>query len=79
MMAARSSLQLPYDQHISTPLEWAKETNSLPNMNIQFFSNEEYNQSKLLLDQRYLRAKKITETQKYHCVIPNRKATLKFK
>ncbi|XP_066585899.1 uncharacterized protein [Prorops nasuta] len=81
-IAARTSLHLPFDKQISTSqqlYDWAVKPNSLPNIHVDFLSNERYIQAKELLQIRYKRAKTITGTQKYHCVIPNRNGTLKFK
>ncbi|XP_043278835.1 uncharacterized protein [Venturia canescens] len=81
-IASRASLQLPYNEQISTPhqlYDWAVKPNSLPNICIRFFSNDDYIQAKEFLEKRYLKAKTISGTQKYHCVIPDGEGTLKFK
>lgn len=66
-MAARASLQLSYDEQISTPqqlYEWAVRPNCLPNIRAQFFSNDEYIRAKESLEKRYTRAKTITRDTK---------------
>lgn len=59
-LAARSSLQRPYDNQITTPyelFEWAKE--NLPNVDFEFFSNESYDSAEKTLNKRFGQAKTV--------------------
>lgn len=78
-LAARASLQR-IDNPIRTPLElfnWAKET--LPNINCQYFTNEQHNAEESKLETRFKKSKTVKGTLTYHCVIPATLTTLHVK
>lgn len=71
--AARASLQRPIDKQIITVKElcdWALEPTSLPNIDVKFSPEKDYVNAKEKLNLRYITAKTITGTQKFHTIIP---------
>lgn len=80
--AARASLQLPFDKQISNPRElyqWAAQSNNLPKIEVRYSTIADYEKATENLNIRYSKAKTITGTQKYHCVIPNTDGSLTMK
>ncbi|CAH0552550.1 unnamed protein product [Brassicogethes aeneus] len=80
--AARASLQLPFDKQISNPRElyqWAAQSNNLPKIEVRYSTIADYEKATENLNIRYSKAKSITDTQKYHCVIPNTDGSLTMK
>lgn len=81
-IAARASLQLPYDQQITTTqelYEWASKPTNLPNILVKFSSQECYNAARAKLESRFINSKPIVGTQQIHCVIPDNNGSLKVK
>lgn len=79
-MAARASLQLPYDRQILTPQDlykWALE--NLPNINIKFSSQLNYETIKDKLASRFANAMTVPGTQQLHQIIPHVDYTVKVK
>ena len=69
-LASRASLQ-KINNPIRTPRElfnWA--TESLPNITCRYSTNDEHEEEKKLLSERFTKAKTIKGTLKYHCMIP---------
>lgn len=80
--AARASLQLPFNKQISTSqelYEWAIKSSNLLNIEVKFSTIEDYEKATDALNIRYSKAKPITGTQKFHCVIPNTDGSLTMK
>ena len=76
-LAARASLQRPYEDQIMTPyqlFEWASK--SVPGVIFCYCSMEEYEEQKLYLEERFQKTKTIPGTRKYHSFIPLSKETL---
>lgn len=70
-LAARASLQRPYDQQIITPRQLFEFTDSeIKNVNCQFTTTEQYEQEADLLKDRFEEARTIPGTQKLHSFIP---------
>lgn len=70
-LAARASLQRPYDNQILTPIqlyEWAVE--NLSGINFAFSTQDEYVESETFLNDRFSQAVTIKGTQQYHAYIP---------
>lgn len=70
-LAARASLQRPYEDQIQTPrqlFEWAVKT--FTNIDFVYSSQEEYAESDLFLKSRFDQALTIKGTQQYHAFIP---------
>lgn len=70
---------MPFNEQISTSQElyqWAIKTTNLPNIEVKFSAIEDYEKATDSLNIRYLKAKTITGTQKFHCVIPNTDGSL---
>jgi len=69
-LASRASLQ-KINNPIRTPRElfnWATEL--LPNVTCRYSTNDEHEEEKKLLSERFTKAKTIKGTLKYHCMIP---------
>ncbi|XP_057336012.1 uncharacterized protein LOC130674639 [Microplitis mediator] len=80
--AAKASLQRPIDNQITTPeefYEWAVEPNSLPSIAVKFSPESDYVNAREKLELRYITAKSITGTQKFHCIIPVTNGSIKAK
>ena len=70
-LAARASLQRPYDEQIMTPrqlFEWAAVNISTVTFN--YCSMEEYERQHIFLEERFQNAKTIAGTRKLHSFIP---------
>ena len=70
-LAARSSLQRPYNEQIMTPrqlFDWASK--SIPAVYFEYCSNEDYEREEQNLQQRFHRARTITGTRKLHSNVP---------
>ena len=70
-LAARASLQRPYEEQIMTPLklfEWA--SGSIPGTVFKYCSTEEYEEVKVHLQSRFLNARTIPGTRKLHSFVP---------
>lgn len=79
-LATRISLQRPYKDQLTTPLQlykWAEE--NISNMNFNFVSCKEYEMEEKLLTAEYIPIQQIPSTQKVHCVIPISKGIVKAK
>ena len=76
-LAARASLQRPYDQQIMTPLqlfEWANE--SISGTIFKYCSTEEYEDVKGQLENRFQNSRTIPGTRKLHSFVPISRDTL---
>ena len=70
-LAARASLQKPYNDQIMTPrqlFDWA--TVNIPAIHFDYCSSNEYEDEKEYLKQRFLKARTIPGTRKLHSFIP---------
>ena len=70
-LAARASLQRPYDQQIMTPrqlFEWA--VDNIPEMTFQYLTVDDYKSEQILLEQRFGQSRTIPGTRRLHCFIP---------
>lgn len=79
-LAARASLQRPYDQQIMTPrqlYEWAFD--NIPTVKFQYCSNEEYLKEKAFLEKRFQKSQTIPGTRKFHSFIPVTKSKLRVR
>lgn len=79
-LAARASLQRPYNDQITTAYElynWSKA--NLPNINFEFFSNDDYNSNIQHLERRFEEAKTVNGTLQIHSVIPLEKGIISTK
>lgn len=79
-LAARASLQRPYDNQIQTPqdlFEWAVE--NIPKVDFAFSTQEDYAVSEMFLESRFEQALTIKGTQQFHAFIPNTKSELLVK
>ena len=79
-LAARASLQRPYEQQIMTPLqlfEWASE--SIPGIVFQYCSTEEYEEVKHQLEKRFENSRTIPGTRKLHSFVPISRDALKVR
>ena len=76
-LAARASLQRPYDQQIMTPrqlFEWAVDT--LPTVSFKYCTTQDYQEEESLLRERFLKSCTIPGTRKLHAFIPITRSTL---
>ena len=76
-LAARASLQRPYDQQIMTPrqlFEWA--VDNISGITFKYCSCEEYKSEELLLEQRFKLARTIPGTRKLHSFVPVTRNTI---
>ena len=79
-LAARASLQRPYDQQIMTPFQlfqWAKD--NIPGIVFRYCSMEEYEVIKSQLEKRFEKSRTIPGTRKQHTFIPISKDTISIK
>lgn len=79
-LAARASLQRPYENQIQTPrqlFEWAVE--NITKVNFAYSTQEEYVESELFLKSRFDQAVTIKGTQQYHAFIPKTTSKLLVK
>ena len=70
-LAARASLQRPYDQQIMTPrqlFEWASE--NIKTTVFKYCSLDEYKRQEIFLKDRFEQSRTIPGTRKLHCFIP---------
>ena len=70
-LAARTSLQRPYNDQIMTPrqlYDWAKV--SIPNIHFEYSSIDDYKKESEHLQQRFLTSRTIPGTRKYHSFVP---------
>jgi hypothetical protein len=70
-LAAKASLQRPYDEQIMTPrqlFEWA--SSSIPSVTFEYCSTEQYERQKIFLEERFQKARAIPGTRKLHSFIP---------
>ena len=77
-LAARASLQRPYNDQIMTPrqlYDWAKV--SIPNIHFEYSSIEDYKKESEKLHQRFLSSRTIPGTRKYHSFVPVSKDKVK--
>ena len=76
-LAARTSLQRPYENQIMTPFQlfqWASE--SIPSVTFNYCSTEEYENEKSHLEKRFQNSKTIPGTRSLHSFVPTSKDTL---
>ena len=79
-LAARASLQRPYDEQIMTPrqlFEWAVE--NLPTVTFEYCSMDDYQSEAFLLGERFQKSCTIPGTRKLHAFIPSSGSTLSTK
>ena len=79
-LAARASLQRPYDHQIMTPrqlFEWASE--NISNVVFSYCTTDDYSRVETLLQGRFQKSRTIPGTQKLHCFIPISKTTVSTK
>ena len=79
-LAARASLQRPYDHQIMTPrqlYEWASENISA--MAFTYCTTDDYKREEIFLHDRFQQSRTIPGTQKLHCFIPLTKNKLHTK
>lgn len=70
-LAARASLQRPYDQQIMTPrqlFEWASD--NIPAVSFEYCSTEDYKREQAYLEERFQRSRTISGTRKLHSFVP---------
>ena len=76
-LAARASLQRPYEQQIMTPrqlFDWA--TKNVTAVEFRYTTNEDHLNEEAALNERFARARTIAGTQKLHAFIPASKHTV---
>ncbi|CAJ1061238.1 uncharacterized protein LOC119727986 [Xyrichtys novacula] len=79
-LAARASLQRPYENQITTPQQLFEFAQSeLKNINCQFVSTEQYKQESQILKDRFEVARTIPGTQKLHYFCPISKERVRVK
>ena len=79
-LAARASLQRPYEQQIMTPrqlFEWAIE--NVPATIFSYCSSEDYKIEEQLLEERFQQSRTIPGTRKLHSFIPLSKTAISTK
>ena len=79
-LAARASLQRPYEQQIMIPrqlLEWAIE--NVPATIFSYYSSEDYKIEEQLLEDRFQQSRTIPGTRKLHSLIPLSKTAISTK
>ena len=70
-LAARASLQRPYNNQIMTPrqlFDWV--SSNLPGVHFGYFSMVDYRREKAFLEQQFKQSRKIPGTRKFHSFIP---------
>ena len=79
-LAARASLQRPYDEQIMTPLqlfEWA--SNSIPGIVFRYCSCVEYEETKVQLEARFDNSWTMPGTRKLHSFVPVSRDTVRVR
>ena len=79
-LAARASLQRPYDQQIMTPhqlFDWAAE--NVPATIYQYCSVDDYKKVAIFLEERFKQARTIPGTRRFHSFTPVSKTTISAK
>ena len=79
-LATKASLQRPYEDQIITPLQlyqWA--SSSIPGVNFEYCTLEEYDSEKTQLEKRFDNSRTIAGTRRLHCFIPNSRDSLQTK
>ena len=79
-LAARASLQRPYEEQIMTPyqlFEWA--SSNVPGITFCYCSTEEYEEQKVHVEERFLKTRTIPGTRKHHSFMPLSKETIMVK
>jgi len=79
-LAARASLQRPYDHQLMTPFQlfqWAHE--SVPGTVFQYCSIEEHEEVRSQLDKRFKNSRTIPGTRKFHSFIPQSKDAIRVR
>ena len=79
-LAARASLQRPYEQQIMTPpqlFEWASE--KVPKTVFNYCSTQEYEEVKEFLKERFQNSRTIPGTRRLHSFVPLSRNTLKVR
>ena len=69
-LAARVSLQCPYDHQIMTPhqlFEWA--VDNIPAVSFQYVTIDDYKREEALLEHRFQQSRTIPGTRKLHCYL----------
>ena len=77
-LAARASLQRPYDEQIMTPrqlFEWASD--SIPAVSFEYCSTEDYKREQTHLEERFQQSRTIPGTRKLHSFAPISKDRVK--
>ncbi len=73
-LAARASLQRPYEDQIMTPrqlFEWA--SSAIPTVIFDYCSTDDYKREEILLEGRFQRSVPIPGTHKLHSFVPTTK------
>ena len=79
-LAAKTSLQRPYDQQIMTPrqlFDWA--TTAIPTVHFEYCTTEDYEREQHHLEDRFKASRTIQGTRKLHSFVPISKEKLKVK
>jgi hypothetical protein len=79
-LAAKASLQRPYDNQILTPIqlyEWAKQ--NISGIHFTFSTQEDYIESEKFLEERFKQAITIKGTQQFHSFTPDSLSVSKLK
>jgi hypothetical protein len=79
-LAAKASLQQPYNDQMMTPhqpYEWAQ--SSVLNLNFDFVTENEYKEEKRLLPSQFATAQTVRGTQQLHAFMPVKKGVLNRK
>ena len=79
-LAARTSLQRPYEHQIMTPrqlYEWASD--NIPGISFAYCTTDDYIKADSFLELRFQQSRTIPGTQKLHCFIPFQKDKLHTK
>ena len=79
-LAARASLQKPYNDQIMTPhqlFEWASEI--IPSIHFEYCSLRDYEIEERNLQERFARSRTIPGTRKYHSFVPISKNKIRMK
>ena len=70
-LAAKASLQRPYDEQIMTArqlFEWASA--NIPSVTFEYCTTEEYERQQIFLEERFQKARTIPGTRKLHSYVP---------
>ena len=79
-LAAKASLQRPYNDQIMTPrqlFDWAK--SNIQNISFAYVTQEEYAAEEKLLEVRFSEAVTVPGTQQFHSFVPIKKGVLQVK